>query len=240
MPVWPSRSTRPRVFTRAIRSLVDRRCWGSVAPMLSKRAANGARGDSLCDGAAADTSVQNTLFRELVPVFTRIGRAAAHDSLLLRGCGVTADVMARTWRLRLRIEALDRLEADATETISYAMPTFDLNGHRLVCFAGYAKHTGFYSIPSGIEALKGTPASPPRCCRGRAYRRGRVNVDPPPRYIPEVLRSRRYIRGVRSISRPRTAASCRSPRVRGCGSGRPNCRSSGSSSHSPSATSRAR
>ncbi|MCJ7797713.1 MAG: DUF1801 domain-containing protein [Thermoleophilia bacterium] len=43
---------------------------------------------------------------------------------------------------------------DATETISYAMPTFDLNGHHLVHFAGYEKHIGFYPVPSGIEAFE--------------------------------------------------------------------------------------
>jgi uncharacterized protein YdhG (YjbR/CyaY superfamily) len=42
----------------------------------------------------------------------------------------------------------------ATESISYAIPTFDLNGRHLVHFAGYAKHVGFYPIPSGIEAFK--------------------------------------------------------------------------------------
>jgi uncharacterized protein YdhG (YjbR/CyaY superfamily) len=42
----------------------------------------------------------------------------------------------------------------AIEKISYAMPTFDLNGHLLVHFAGYAKHIGFYPVPSGIEAFK--------------------------------------------------------------------------------------
>jgi uncharacterized protein YdhG (YjbR/CyaY superfamily) len=42
----------------------------------------------------------------------------------------------------------------ATETISYAMPAYDLNGHHLVHFAGYAKHIGFYPVPSGIEAFK--------------------------------------------------------------------------------------
>lgn len=41
----------------------------------------------------------------------------------------------------------------ATETISYAMPTFDLNGRHLVHFAGYARHIGFYPIPSGMEAF---------------------------------------------------------------------------------------
>ena len=43
---------------------------------------------------------------------------------------------------------------DATETISYAMPTFDLSGHHLVHFAGYEKHIGFYPVPSGVEAFK--------------------------------------------------------------------------------------
>ena len=43
---------------------------------------------------------------------------------------------------------------DATETISYSIPTFDLNGRHLVHFAGYERHIGFYPIPSGIEAFK--------------------------------------------------------------------------------------
>ncbi len=42
----------------------------------------------------------------------------------------------------------------ATETISYAIPTFDLNGRHLVHFAGYKNHIGFYPVPSGLEAFK--------------------------------------------------------------------------------------
>jgi uncharacterized protein YdhG (YjbR/CyaY superfamily) len=42
---------------------------------------------------------------------------------------------------------------DATETISYAIPTFDLSGH-LVHFAGYERHIGFYPTGSGVEAFK--------------------------------------------------------------------------------------
>ena len=41
----------------------------------------------------------------------------------------------------------------ATETISYAIPTFDLNGH-LVHFAGHKKHIGFYPTGRGVEAFK--------------------------------------------------------------------------------------
>ena len=40
---------------------------------------------------------------------------------------------------------------EATETISYAIPTFDLGGRHLVHFAGYPHHIGFYPTPRGIE-----------------------------------------------------------------------------------------
>ncbi len=47
---------------------------------------------------------------------------------------------------------------NATEAISYQMPTFKLNGN-LVHFAGYKKHIGFYPTPSAIikfnKELKG-------------------------------------------------------------------------------------
>jgi uncharacterized protein YdhG (YjbR/CyaY superfamily) len=42
----------------------------------------------------------------------------------------------------------------ATETISYAIPTCDLNGKHLVHFAGYARHVGLYPTPSGLEAFQ--------------------------------------------------------------------------------------
>lgn len=42
---------------------------------------------------------------------------------------------------------------EATEAISYQMPTFKLHGN-LVHFAGYAHHIGFYPVPSGIEKFK--------------------------------------------------------------------------------------
>jgi len=42
---------------------------------------------------------------------------------------------------------------DATEKISYQMPTFDLHGN-LVHFAAFKKHIGFYPAPRGIEAFK--------------------------------------------------------------------------------------
>lgn len=53
------------------------------------------------------------------------------------------------------VRALIRASAPgATETISYAIPTFDLNGRHLVHFAGYGHHIGFYPGASGIEAFR--------------------------------------------------------------------------------------
>lgn len=42
---------------------------------------------------------------------------------------------------------------DATEKISYQMPTFVLHGN-LVHFAAHTNHIGFYPTPSGIEAFQ--------------------------------------------------------------------------------------
>lgn len=42
---------------------------------------------------------------------------------------------------------------DAVEAISYAIPTFKLNGN-LVHFAAFKNHIGFYPTPSGIEEFE--------------------------------------------------------------------------------------
>ncbi len=66
-----------------------------------------------------------------------------------------AEFPPETQRVLQEVRAVIRQAApDATETISYAMPTFDLNGRHLVHFAGYAKHLGLYPTPSGTEAFE--------------------------------------------------------------------------------------
>jgi uncharacterized protein YdhG (YjbR/CyaY superfamily) len=53
-----------------------------------------------------------------------------------------------------QIREVIRLAApDATEKISYMMPTFYLNGN-LVHFAAFKNHIGLYPAPSGIEAFQ--------------------------------------------------------------------------------------
>jgi uncharacterized protein YdhG (YjbR/CyaY superfamily) len=52
------------------------------------------------------------------------------------------------------MRALIRAEAPAAvETVSYAIPTFDLGGRHLVHFAGYGRHVGFYPTASGVAAF---------------------------------------------------------------------------------------
>lgn len=59
---------------------------------------------------------------------------------------------------------------EASETISYAIPTFDFHGTHLVHFAGFAKHVGFYPTPTAAEAFAGELA---------AYKTGKGSVQFP-------------------------------------------------------------
>jgi uncharacterized protein YdhG (YjbR/CyaY superfamily) len=66
-----------------------------------------------------------------------------------------AEFPPETQKLLEEVRALIRASApDATEKISYAIPTFDLHGKHLVHFAGFERHIGFYPTASGIEAFK--------------------------------------------------------------------------------------
>ena len=56
-------------------------------------------------------------------------------------------------RLQLLRQTIQEAAADATETISYGMPAYKLNGI-LVYFAGYKNHIGFYPTGSGIKAFE--------------------------------------------------------------------------------------
>ena len=60
------------------------------------------------------------------------------------------DVQAILQKVR---ETIRKAAPDATEAISYQMPTFKLNGN-LVHFAAFKSHIGFYPVPSGIEKFK--------------------------------------------------------------------------------------
>jgi len=64
--------------------------------------------------------------------------------------GFPADVQAKLQALRATIR---QAAPEATETISYRIPTFTLNGN-LVHFAAYARHIGFYPTSSAMAAFE--------------------------------------------------------------------------------------
>jgi len=64
--------------------------------------------------------------------------------------GFKGDIQLILHRVRETIRAA---APEATEKISYGMPTFYLEGN-LVHFAAHAHHLGFYPAPSGLEAFR--------------------------------------------------------------------------------------
>jgi uncharacterized protein YdhG (YjbR/CyaY superfamily) len=60
------------------------------------------------------------------------------------------EVQEKLTRLR---QLIHERAPEATEKISYQIPTFYLNGN-LVHFAAYAHHIGFYPTPSGISRFE--------------------------------------------------------------------------------------
>ncbi len=66
-----------------------------------------------------------------------------------------AEFPPQTQKVLEQIRALIReLAPEATETISYAIPTFDMNGRHLVHFAAFTHHVGLYPTPTGMEEFK--------------------------------------------------------------------------------------
>lgn len=60
------------------------------------------------------------------------------------------DIQEKLEKIRKAIQETTR---EASEKISYGMPTFYLNSN-LVHFAAFKKHIGFYPVPSGIGNFK--------------------------------------------------------------------------------------
>jgi uncharacterized protein YdhG (YjbR/CyaY superfamily) len=55
-------------------------------------------------------------------------------------------------------QAIRKAAPEATETISYGIPTFDLQGKHLVFFAGWKRHISVYPLPAGDAAFQRTIA----------------------------------------------------------------------------------
>jgi uncharacterized protein YdhG (YjbR/CyaY superfamily) len=80
--------------------------------------------------------------------------------------GFPEDVQAILQQIRRTIH---ETAPEATEAISYGMPTFKLHGN-LVHFGAFKSHIGFYPVPSGVEAFKDELA---------AYKQGKGSVQFP-------------------------------------------------------------
>jgi uncharacterized protein YdhG (YjbR/CyaY superfamily) len=63
----------------------------------------------------------------------------------------SADIQAILENVR---QAIQKAAPEAAETISYGIPTFNLNGKHLVFFAGWKHHLSLYPLPAGDEAFQ--------------------------------------------------------------------------------------
>lgn len=64
---------------------------------------------------------------------------------------VPADIQEILQQIRATVQ---KTAPEASEAISYQMPTFKLKGKNLVHFAAFKNHIGFYPTPNGIEEFK--------------------------------------------------------------------------------------
>ena len=80
--------------------------------------------------------------------------------------GFPEDVQAILQQVRRTIH---EAAPEATEAISYQMPTFKLHGN-LVHFGAFKNHIGFYPVPSGMAAFEEELA---------AYKQGKGSVQFP-------------------------------------------------------------
>jgi len=51
-------------------------------------------------------------------------------------------------------QSIQKAAPEATETMSYGIPTFNLNGKHLVFFAGWKHHISLYPLPAGDETFQ--------------------------------------------------------------------------------------
>jgi uncharacterized protein YdhG (YjbR/CyaY superfamily) len=61
------------------------------------------------------------------------------------------DIQAILEKMR---QSIQKAAPDAVETMSYGIPTFNLNGKHVVFFAGWKHHISLYPIPTGDEAFQ--------------------------------------------------------------------------------------
>jgi len=104
----------------------------------------------------------------------------------------------------------------ATETMSYGIPTLDLDGKHVVHFAGYPRHVGLYPTPSGMTAFDAELA---RYVRGKGSVRFPLGEPLPADLVrriaafrvAEVAAARRAAKGGTKGAAARRAAPTKAP-----------------------------
>ncbi len=79
--------------------------------------------------------------------------------------GFPDEVQAKLQALR---ETISKAAPDATEAISYKIPTFKLDGKYLIYFAGWKSHLAVYPIPAGDKAFQ-RAIEPYRAAKGSLH-----------------------------------------------------------------------
>lgn len=77
---------------------------------------------------------------------------------------------------------------EAVESITYAIPTYKMNGQRMVYFAGFDKHIGIYPLPDGSDAELQKAIAP--YVAGKGTLRFALDKPLPTELIKRVVRSR--------------------------------------------------
>ena len=77
---------------------------------------------------------------------------------------------------------------ESVESVTYAIPTYKVNGERMVYFAGFEKHIGIYPLPDNPDAELASDIAP--FVAGKGTLRFALDKPLPTELIKRVVRSR--------------------------------------------------
>ena len=91
-----------------------------------------------------------------------------------------------------------------TERISYRIPTFDLDGRRLLYIAAFKEHVGLYPVTAAMVARHGAAIAPYRS--GKGTLRFTLDTPIPTELVAQLAKAR--------VQEHRASASAKRPRAR--------------------------
>jgi uncharacterized protein YdhG (YjbR/CyaY superfamily) len=102
--------------------------------------------------------------------------------------------------------AIAKAAPDASESISYRIPTFKLNGRPLIYFAGYKTHIGLYPVQADGAGFSQAMA---RYASGKATLKFPLDEPMPLDLIASVVKAKVRVRSVAKKKIPKAAATSR-------------------------------